>query len=91
MATIIENKDLSIENVANEENFVTMSRPSFEATIGGTKYEISGRAFDCDVVEDIEILNLETLENVIFEDEVLNEDIYSILIDIASHPDFLTL
>lgn len=90
MTTIEENKDLSIENVANKENFVTMSRPSFEATIGGTKYEISGRAFS-DVVEDIEILNLETLENVIFEDEVINEAIYSILVDISSHPDFLTL
>lgn len=90
MTTIEENKNLSIENVANEENFVTMSRPSFEATIGGIKYEISGRGFS-DIVEDIEILNLETLENVIFEDEVINEAIYSILVDISSHPDFLTI
>ena len=74
----------------DEENFVSMSRPSFEATIGGTKYEISGSAFS-DVVNDVEILNLETLENVSFEDEVINETIYSILVEISSHPDFLTL
>lgn len=90
MKTTIENKNLSIENVSNEENFVTMGRPSFEATIGGTKYEISGRAFS-DIVDDVEILNLETLENVVFEDEVINETIYSILVEISSHPDFLTI
>ena len=89
MTTIEQNKSLSIENVANEENFVTMSRPAFEATIGGVKYEISARAFS-DVIEDIEVLNLETLENVVFEDEVINEEIYSIFQEIVNIKDFIT-
>jgi len=89
MTTIEENKNLLIENVANEENFVTMSRPSFEATIGGVNYEISARAFP-DVIEDIEILNLETLEHVIFEDEELNKQIEEELWSILDNLNFIT-
>lgn len=86
MKTIIENKDLSIDNIENRENYITMSRPSFEATIRGRKYQISARAFS-DTIEDIEILCLENYEQIYFEDEELNKEIEEELYFILDHHD----
>ena len=89
MTTIIENKDLSIDKIENRENYITMSRPSFEATIRGRKYHISARAFS-DTIEDIEIICLENYEQIYFEDEELNKQIEEELFLIVNNYDFIT-
>ena len=89
MKTIIENKDLSIDNIENRENYITMSRPYFEATIGGRKYRISARAFS-DTIEDIEILCFENYEEIYFEDEELNKQIEEELFLILDNYDLIT-
>ena len=86
MKTIIENKDLSIDNIENRENYITMSRPSFDATIRGRKYQISGTAYG-DKIEEIEIICLENYEQIYFEDEELNKEIEEELYFILDHHD----
>ena len=89
MKTIIENKNLSIENIENRENYITMSRPYFEATIRGRKYRISARAFS-NTIEDIEIICLENYEQIHFEDEEINKQIEEELFFILDNYDLIT-
>lgn len=81
---------MDIKNISNKENYVTMSRPSFKATIRGNNYEISAQTFS-DVIENIQIISVDTFEQVYFEDEIINEAIFDILNNIASHKDFLVI
>lgn len=90
MKTIIENKNLLIDNIENRENYITMSRPSFEATIRGNKYEISAQYFNNDTLEDIQIISLNTFEEIYFEDENVNEQIKEELYNIIDNNKYLT-
>jgi hypothetical protein len=83
---IIENKNLSIDNIEARENYITMSRPSFEATIMGRKYEISATAYG-DTIEDIQIISSDTFEQIYFEDEELNKEIEEELCFILNNQD----
>lgn len=87
---IIEEKNISIENIEARENYITMSRPSFEATIRGRKYEISAIAY-IDRIEDIQIISSDTFENIYFEDEQINEAIEKELYNIIDNNKFLVM
>ena len=73
-----------IDNIEARENYITMTRPSFEATIRGRKYEISAIAY-IDRIEDIQILSLDTFENIYFEDEQINDAIEKELYNIVDN------
>ena len=73
---------MSIDNIENRENYITMSTPSFIATINGRKYQVSATAFG-DKIEELQIICEEDSQEVYFEDEELNkqieEELYFIL------------
>jgi len=79
---IAENENIFIDNIEDRENYILKCRPSFEATIKGKKYQISGIALG-DVIEEIEIICLENYNEIYFEDKQLNkqikEELYFIL------------
>lgn len=87
---IIENKNLSIDNIKARENFITMSRPTFVATIRGGEYEISAQYFNNDILENIQIISLNTFEEIYFEDENVNEQIKEELYNIIDNNKLLT-
>ena len=88
---IIENKNLSIDNIESRENYITMSRPSFEATIRGRKYEISARYYnDGNFLGDMEIVSLDTFEQIYFEDKQLNKSLENELNNIIDNSKLLT-
>ena len=90
MKTIIENKNLLIDNIENRENYITMSRPTFVATIRGREYEISAQYFNNDTLEDIQIISLNTFEEIYFEDENVNDQIKEELYNIIDNNKYLT-
>lgn len=82
---IVENKNLSLDNTENKQNFITMCRPTFVATIRGRKYEISAQYFNNDILEEIQIISLDNFEQIYFEDEQINQaienELYNIIDD----------
>lgn len=87
---IIENKNLSLDNIKNRENFITMCRPTFVATIRGREYEISAQYYNNDTLEEIQIISLDTFEEIYFEDEQINEVIKNELYNIIDDNKLLT-
>lgn len=88
---IIEEKNISIENIEARENYITASRPSFEATIRGRKYEVSARYYNGgDFLDNMEIISLDTFEQIYFEDDHLNKSLENELNNIIDDNKLLT-
>lgn len=79
----------NLQNIRNRENFITMSRPCFDAEIRGNKYQISAR-FLSETIEDIEILCIDTNEFVSFDDEQTNDEILTELWRIVDNYELIT-